>query len=881
MTRHTLLDFFADVTSDSTAKNAQFLAYDDGYRTWTWTYGDLAAAARGFARRLRAQGIAPGQAIAIWSENRPEWIAALWGALLEGVVLVPIDYRASPDFLLKVAGIVDARAILVGDAVEMSALGSERPLWSLAEIFRLKPEATMLEEGSEGSPTESRGFRLQAEVAPTTTAEIIFTSGATAEPKGVVLTHKNILANIVPIERELAKYKKYTRPFRPIRFLNLLPLSHMFGQAMATFVPPMLPGLVVFTRSYSPDDIVRQIRERRISVLVCVPKILEVLRDYIVRVAPEAAVPPPAGMHWAKRWWHYRRIHKMFGFKFWAMVVGAAPLDPELEAFCGRLGFLVVQGYGLTETAPIVTLNHPLHAKRGAVGKPISGVEIKIADDGEILVRGENVTTGYYNAPEATREAFKDGWFHTGDIGELDADGRLLIKGRKKEMIVTPEGLNVFPEDVEHALNDQPGVLDSAVVGAPAAGSTAERVHAVLLLAPGTDPDLVMRAANARLADHQKIRAAAVWPGTELPRTEGTRKLKRRELRAWVMGRDLPPKGESHEADVTAHAAKMKSVLAGFAPGRTIESTTTIDELGLSSLERVELMMALEEAFQVTVDEGAFTAAVTVADLEAMVKPVDWGPPSPLGGSGETSLSPSGASAGTSKDANRDLTFPSWNRSLPARIARRVSLPTWILPLSRIFASMTVTGLEHLDKIDGPVIFAANHQSHFDGPVILDSLPQRWRYRTAPATMREFFNAHYFPERYGRKAWFTNSLNYYLSCLFFNVFPLTQASAGTRQTLRYMGDLVGGGYSILIFPEGRRTESGEIARFQPGIGMIAARLGVPVIPVRLEGLDQVLPRHARFPSRASARCAFGAPISLTGNDYAALAAQVEAAVRAL
>ena len=307
-------------------------------------------------------------------------------------------------------------------------------------------------------------------MTPTTTAEIIFTSGATAEPKGVVLTHKNILANIVPIEREMAKYKRYTRPFRPIRFLNLLPLSHMFGQAMATFVPPMLPGLVVFTRSYSPDDIVRQIRERRISVLVCVPKILEVLRDYIVRVAPEAAEPPPAGMHWAKRWWHYRRIHRMFGFKFWAMIVGAAPLDPELEAFWGRLGFLVVQGYGLTETAPIVTLNHPLRAKRGAVGKPIAGVEIKIADDGEILVRGENVTTGYYNAPDATREAFQDGWFHTGDIGELDADGRLLIKGRKKEMIVTPEGLNVFPEDVEHALNDQPGVLDAAVVGAPVAG---------------------------------------------------------------------------------------------------------------------------------------------------------------------------------------------------------------------------------------------------------------------------------------------------------------------------------------------------------------------------------------------------------------------------
>jgi long-chain acyl-CoA synthetase len=228
-----------------------------------------------------------------------------------------------------------------------------------------------------------------------------------------------------------------------------------------------------------------------------------------------------------------------------------------------------------------------------------------------------------------------------------------------------------------------------------------------------------------------------------------------------------------------------------------------------------------------------------------------------------------------------EIAFPSWNRSLPVRAIRRASLPTWILPLGRIFASMTVTGLEHLETVDGPVIFAANHQSHFDGPVILDSLPPRWRYRVAPAMMKEFFNAHFFPERYGRRAWFTNSLNYYLSAFFFNAFPLTQGGAGTRQTLRYIGELVGRGDSILIFPEGRRTEAGEIARFQPGVGMIAARLGVPVVPVRLEGLDRVLPRHARFPTRASGRCAFGAPMLLTGNDYATLAAEVEAAVRKL
>jgi len=290
--------------------------------------------------------------------------------------------------------------------------------------------------------------------------------------------------------------------------------------------------------------------------------------------------------------------------------------------------------------------------------------------------------------------------------------------------------------------------------------------------------------------------------------------------------------------------------------------------------------MALEEAFQVTVDETAFSAATTVEDLERLVAPLSGMPNLKVGGptgAGATGAGPAVASLPEGKE----IVFPSWNRSFPVRVVRRASLPTWILPLGRIWARMTVTGLEHLERIEGPVIFAANHQSHFDGPVILDSLPPRWRYRVAPAMMKEFFNPHFFPERYTRKEWFTNSLNYYLSSFFFNAFPLTQGGAGTRQTLRYIGELVGDGNSLLIFPEGRRTDAGEIAPFLPGVGMIASRLGVPVVPVRLDGLEKVLPRRANFPVVSHARCAFGPPMLLTGNDYGALAKRVEAAVRAL
>jgi long-chain acyl-CoA synthetase len=461
-------------------------------------------------------------------------------------------------------------------------------------------------------------------------------------------------------------------------------------------------------------------------------------------------------------------------------------------------------------------------------------------------------------------------------------------------MIVTPEGLNVFPEDVERALNAQPGVRESAVVGAPVAGSAAERVQAVLVLEPGADADAIVRTANATLGDHQKVRAVAVWTNGPLPRTEGTKKLKRRELRQWITGQHAPS-----GAHIGAGGGRsVASILARFAPGRTIEPSTTLDELGLSSLERVELMMALEEAFQVTVDEASFAAIKTVADLESAVSPESsWGQTpgvttTHLRGENATAASTFPLRATADKSARQAgvrpqqaheaaFHFPSWNRSLPVRAIRRASLPTWILPPARIFARVTVEGLTHLETIDGPVIFAANHQSHFDTPVILDSLPPRWRYRVAPAMAKEFFTAHFYPEQFGRLAWFTNSLNYYLAAFFFNAFPLPQRETGTRQTLRYVGDLLDAGYSILIFPEGKRTDSGEINPFRAGIGMIASRLEVPVVPVRLEGLDRILHHTAQFPTIGRARCAFGAPMSLRGPDYAALAAQVESAVRAL
>jgi long-chain acyl-CoA synthetase len=269
-------------------------------------------------------------------------------------------------------------------------------------------------------------------------------------------------------------------------------------------------------------------------------------------------------------------------------------------------------------------------------------------------------------------------------------------------------------------------------------------------------------------------------------------------------------------------------------------------------------MVALEDKFQTRIDEGRFSEARSVGELKRLV---------------EQGASP--------EDTEPPVDFPTWNRSWPARVIRRLSLATWILPLARVFAHARIEGREHLAAIEGPVIFASNHQSHMDVPVILAALPGRWRARLAPAMLKEFFTAHFHPHDHTWKQWFTNSLNYYLACFYFNTFPIPQREAGARHTLRYMGELTSEGLSILIFPEGVRAATGDIKPFRGGVGMIASRLGLPVVPVRLDGLDRVLHPSWHFVRPGKVRVAFGVPLTLHGEDYAALARQVEERVRSL
>ena len=494
-------------------------------------------------------------------------------------------------------------------------------------------------------------------------AEIIFTSGATADPKGVVITHRNILANIVPVEREVLKYRRWGRPFFPLRFLNLLPLSHLFGQAMATFIPPMLPGTVIFMRGYNPVEIVEQIKRRKVSVLVSVPKILDVLKEHVLRVAPDPPIPGPK-QHVARRWWRYRKSHRAFGPKFWSFVVGAAPLDGALEAFWGELGFVVIQGYGLTETAPIVTLNHPFGTKKGSVGKAIAGVEVKVAPDGEILVRGDNVTRATTARPKPARPSRRR--LHTGDIGGTEA-GPHLHQGREGDDRHA-EGLNVFLGTWARcaALPAKDAVVDGP-------GPARARPRVVV-----PDPGVGRASISTPSATRQpgarrspKIPRLGV-AGPELCPHRRHAQAKRREVKRWV-------DGARRRRPQPIAAPPPSSPRCSASPAADIDRRRS--RRWLSSLGRVELLMALEHA-QTTIDEApreARRSAIWHGWRRRRER-----------GRKRRSRSEAGGAASAGRRRRRATgrgRSPSRpNRRWPFTWVRNASLPTWILPIGRIFA---------------------------------------------------------------------------------------------------------------------------------------------------------------------------------------------------
>src|ERR1051326_3121340 len=331
--------------------------YKRGLRTLRWTYQQVAELAFRFARELEARGIGKGDRVMLWGENSAEWVGAFLVCMLRGAVAVPMDRIASADFAQRVAADVDARLVLCSGALAAYTAG------------RAYLEFEGLAEAVAGHSAEPYS---PAAIARNDTAQIVFTSGTTAEPRGVGLTAPNILASVGPPERDFPKYRFSERLFHPVRFLELLPLSHVFGQFMGMFIPTLIGGTVHFQDSFKPTDIIATIKRERISVLVAVPRVAESLKN---RVRSEFASLIENNWHRAekehflRRWLRCRQVRRRFGWKFWAIISGGAALDQNTEEFWRRLGYVVIQGYGLTETSSLISLNHPFKVGRRSIGK--------------------------------------------------------------------------------------------------------------------------------------------------------------------------------------------------------------------------------------------------------------------------------------------------------------------------------------------------------------------------------------------------------------------------------------------------------------------------------------------------------------------------------
>ena len=746
-----------------------------GLRLHTTSYSELARLTRRFAAELEGREIRKGDRALLLGENSGQWVASFFGCILRGVLPVPID-AASPDgFVSRVIAEVNPK-LVVSDGERVKRLPETVP--SLA-IERLGQQIT------------SQQATVIAGLRPDDPLQIVFTSGTTAAPKGIVHTHRNVLASLQPIEDEIAKYRRYEKPFHPIRVLHTLPLSHVFGQFMGLWTPPLIGMEVHYRSRLVAQELISYIKERRISVLAAVPRVLDLMEQHLLRSIPNLEARVAAAADWKAhaKWWHFRDVHRRFGFKFWALVCGGAALSARSEQFWNALGLVVVQGYGMTETTALVSLNHPFKLARGTVGQVLPGREVRLSEEGEVLVRGETISGVTWHGG-AMRPAESE-WLATGDLAELDEQGNLRFRGRKKDVIVTSSGLNIYPEDLEEALRYQAGVKAAAVIEVQ--GNAGPEPLAVLL-ASGETLDTATAAAaveqaNRNLAEFQQLRRWVLWPDPDFPRTS-TGKVLRREIAGRIAQGGLDQ----------AQAASGSS------------------GLNLDSLGRVELQAQVEAQFGVTLDDRAIQNVQTESDVKDLVR--------------QAAATPA-VMRGSQKPLEHR--YPKWPWTPLMQGLRSVFLEVIAIPLLRFLAKPKIrTRLMRLPS--GPMLLVANHVTSYDAPFVLYALPGRLRRRVAIAMSGEMILDWRRARNQGH--WFLNLLapfEYWLVTALFNVFPLPQLS-GFRRSFQHAGEAVDRGYSVLVFPEGRRSDDGTLQPFKSGAGLLWKELGVPALPVRIEGL---------------------------------------------
>ena len=818
-----------------------------GFRTRAWSYRDLNDIVPRVARYLTDAGLKKGDRVLIWGVNRPEYGIAFLAALRLGAILVPLEANYGAEFAQKIAERTRASAAIVSSQTLARAKTLGLPLHEMERLPDVARECPPL---------------AKAALTGDDLAEVVFTSGTTGDPKGAMLSHRNILSNAVAATQIFPIGPKQ-------RLLSFLPLSHMFEQLAGFFTVLLSGASVIYPTSRQPAVVRRTFKERKVSMVLITPAVVKSLMLAIERSAEaqgkkalfERLRRVARRLPMALRRVVFFSVHRQFGGRFRYIVSGGAALDPALGESWRELGIDVLQGYGTTECSPALTFNRVDVNRLGSVGTPLPGVEVRVAADGEVIARGPNIFKGYWENEEATRAVLdKDGWYHTGDLGEFDKDGFLWLRGRKKDMIVLADGTNVYPEDIENALAADPRIEAIAtplrpnvatVVGLQRPGEDIQ-VHAVFLVKDKDQVASIVRDTNVKLSGSQQIRGWTIWPEDDFPTTP-TQKVKKRFVveHLLTMGRVEQARATTGDqatralTDVERVITQVTNLpAAAVHPGATLSA-----DLGLDSLGRVDLLGAIEEELGAYVDEAALEPNATVAELERMVA--------------------------AARDVKRDTGIYGWPLSPLVRSFGLLLQQTLIYPLVHIFYKVKVTGKEKLVGLHGPVMFAPNHCLHWDNGIILMAIPLSWRWKLAVAAAADDV--------------FGNKLNGFASSVLANAFPLAREGA-IRRSLELLGARLDRQFSVLIYPEGKLTIGGPMQPFKSGTGLIAVEGFTPVVPMKLKiGKVSVLDHIDRKwePARSNGwrgdvEVVFGDPIYFpAGTPAAEATAKLQAAVAAL
>ena len=828
------MDTILELLDQAVAKHRDLpaLIIKPGFRTRIWTYADIGDLVPRVASVVRAAGVEPGDRVLVWAVNRPEWGISYLGLLWAGAVVVPADVRTTDELAMKLAGQTRAKLVLASLPTLKAASRLELPALAIESLVDMARSAKPLP---------------RPDIDPGALAEIVFTSGTTGDPKGVMLTHRNIATNAATLRSVV--------PLGPeTRLLSILPLSHMYGLNPGFLAPLIAGASVVYPTSLQPPVLARTFRERRVTMLLAVPQVVKLLNNAIERrVDADGRRATFERLHavarhlpmWARRLL-FRPVLSRLGGALQYLAVGGAAMNPNVARRWQEMGVVSLQGYGATETSPVIAFTRVEHNRIGTVGEVIPGVDVRIAPDGEILVHGPNVFKGYWERPEATAAVLEDGWYHTGDHGILDADGFLTLQGRKKDMLVMPDGTKVHPDDVEQVLTRDPRVRDATVVGIERAEGDVQ-VHAVLILRDDAEAAEVVREANRQLGGHQQIRGWTAWPDEEFPRNSSMKVLKH-EVLSWIQAKTLaePPSSVSATAQAAAGAvARLVRQIDGVAADAVVPDARLSTDLGIDSLGRVELLSLIEEELGVYIDDGELDPDETVGGLQARVD--------------------ASAAAGA---AAQEGTF-AWPMN-PIVGALRIGIQQLILqPLVSLLYRRRVRGLEHLNGLKGPVMFTPNHHLHNDNPIILCSIPLSWRRKLSVAAAADDV--------------FGSAVRGFIVALLGNAFPLAREGA-VRRSLDLLGARLDRGYSILIYPEGKLTVGGPLQEFKSGTGLVAIHGAIPVVPMRLK-----VHRYSRFDKgttgtswRGDVEVVFGKPLRFPVDDDPNRAtAEIRAAVEEL